>query len=78
MCVSAVALSYGIPVRVAVDTRGRTVGGPAGVGNAAVCVKDLCEIGLLLLDEFLQLGDLADLLEREHFISLVSVDRQTS
>ena len=61
-----------------VGTRRRTVGSPASVGNTAVCIKDLCEIGLLLLDELLQLGDLADLLESEHLISLVSVDRQTS
>ena len=54
------------------------MGSPAGVGNTAVCVKDLCEIGLLLLDELLQLGNLADLLESKHLISLVSVDRQTS
>lgn len=67
-----------IPVRVAVDTRRRTVGGPTSVGNAGVCVKDFCEVGLLVLDELLQLGDLADLLESKHFISLVSVDRQTS
>ena len=63
---------------MAVDARRRTVGSPAGVGNTAVCVKDLCEIGLLLLDELLQLGNLADLLESKHLISLVSVDRQTS
>jgi hypothetical protein len=63
---------------MAVDARRGTVGGPASVGNTAVCVKDLVEIGLLLLDELLQLGDLADLLESKHFISLVSVDGQTS
>lgn len=67
-----------IPVRVAVDTRRRAVGGPTSVGNTGMCVKDLCEVGLLVLDELLQLGDLANLLESEHFISLVSVDRQTS
>ncbi|KAG9527140.1 isomerising glucosamine-fructose-6-phosphate aminotransferase, partial [Aureobasidium melanogenum] len=67
-----------IPVRVAVDTRRRTVGGPTSVSNTGVCIKDLCEVGLLVLDELLQLGDLADLLESVHLISLVSVDRQTS
>jgi hypothetical protein len=54
------------------------VGSPTSVGNTAMCVKDLCEIGLLLLDELLQLGDLADLLEGKDFVSLVSVDGQTS
>lgn len=63
---------------MAVDARRRTVGGPTGVCNTAVCVEDLCEVGLLLLDELLQLGDLADLLESKHLISLVSVDCQTS
>jgi hypothetical protein len=43
-----------------------------------MCVKDLCEIGLLLLNELLQLGNLADLLEGKDLISLVSVDGQTS
>jgi len=75
--VSAAALSC-VPVGVAVDTRRGTVGGPTSVGNTGVCVKDLCKIGLLLLDELLQLGDLANLLESEHFVSLVSVDCQTS
>jgi hypothetical protein len=63
---------------MAVDTRRRTVGSPASVGDTAMCVKDLCEIGLLLLDELLQLGDLADLLEGKDLISLVSVYGQTS
>jgi hypothetical protein len=54
------------------------VGSPTSVCNTAMCVKDLCEIGLLLLDELLQLGDLADLLEGKDLISLVSVDCQTS
>lgn len=67
-----------IPVRVAVDTRRRTMGGPTSVGNTSVHVKNLCEVGLLVLDELLQLGDLANLLESVHLISLVSVDRQTS
>lgn len=54
------------------------MGGPASVGNTAVCVKDLCEVGLLLVDELLQFGHLADLLVGKHFISLVSIDCQTS
>jgi hypothetical protein len=32
---------------------------------------------VLLLDELLQGGDLADLLDRDHLILLVTVDRKT-
>ena len=67
-----------VPVRVAVDARWGTVGGPTSVCNTGVCVKNLCEVGLLLLDELLQLGHLANLLESEDLISLVAVDCQTS
>ena len=64
-------------VRVAVDPAGRAVGGPSGVCNTGVVVEDLCEIGLLLLDELLQLGDLADLLVGEDLILLVAIDGNT-
>lgn len=67
-----------VPVRMAVDARWGTVSSPSSVCNANVSVKDLCEIWLFLCNELLQLGDLADLLECEHFVSLVSVDCQTS
>jgi len=67
-----------IPVGMAVDARRRAVGSPTSVGNTAVCIKDLCEVGLLLLNELLQLGDLANLLESKDLVSLVSVDSQTS
>lgn len=77
LCVSLKQADY-IPVGVAVDARWGTVGGPTGVCNANVCVKDLCEIWLLNLDELLELCDLADLLECKDLVSLVSVDCQTS
>jgi hypothetical protein len=47
------------------------------VGNTGVCVKDLCKIGLLLLDELLQLGDLANLLEGKDLVFLVTIDGNT-
>ena len=62
---------------MAVDARWRTVGGPAGMRNAGVVVEDLGEVWLLLLDESLELGDLADLLECEYLFLLVAVDCET-
>ena len=63
---------------MAVDTRGGTVGGPSGVGNTGVAVKDLVEVEVLLLDELLQRGDLADLLDGVDLILLVAVNGKTS
>lgn len=62
---------------MAVDTRWRTVGGPASVCNTGVRVKDLCEIWLLVLDELLELCDLAHLLVCEDLVLLVTVDGET-
>lgn len=67
-----------VPVGVAVDARWGTVSGPASVCNTNVCVEHLCEVGLLGLDELLELCDLANLLESENLVPLVSVDCQTS
>lgn len=47
------------------------------MSNAGVGVKDLVHVGLVLLDELLQLVDLADLLEGEDFTAAVAVDGQT-
>ena len=66
------------PVWMAVESRRSTVGSPAGVSNASVRVKDLCHVGLALLNELLELGDLANLLESKDLILLVPVDRETS
>jgi len=64
-------------VRVAIDPAGRTVGGPSGVCNTGVVVKDLGHVGLLLLDELLQLGDLANLLVGKDLVLLVAIDGNT-
>lgn len=66
-----------LPVRVAVCARGRAVGGPAGVGNTGVRVEDLVLVELVLLDELLEGGDLADLLDGEDLVLLVTVDGET-
>jgi hypothetical protein len=42
-----------------------------------VRVEDLVQVGLLLFDQLLQLGDLADLLERKDLVLLVTIHRQT-
>ena len=73
-----VAASGGsVPVRVAVESRRRAVGGPSGVRDAAVRVKDLGHVDLGAVDELLELGHLADLFESKDFIFLVAVDRET-
>ncbi len=50
------------------------MGSPSGVRNTCVGIEDFCEIWLLVLDELLQLCNLANLLERKHFILLVTVN----
>lgn len=50
---------------------------PASVRNAGMAIKDFGHIWLLLCNEFLELGDLADLLEGKDFIFLVSINRET-
>jgi hypothetical protein len=62
---------------VAVNPAGGAVSGPSGVCNTGVVVKDLGEIGLLLLNELLQLGDLANLLVGEDLVLLVAIDGNT-
>lgn len=48
--------------------------GPAGVSNTGVAVEDLLEVDVGLVDEGLELGNLADLLESKHLLLLVAVD----
>ena len=50
---------------------------PTGVSNASMGFKGLCEVGLLVFNEFLQLGNLANFFEGTNFIFLVTVDRKT-
>jgi MinD-like ATPase involved in chromosome partitioning or flagellar assembly len=63
---------------MAVHTGRGTVGGPTSVGNTNMCVKDSCEVRLLLFNQDLQLGHLADFFECKDLIPLVTVNRQTS
>jgi hypothetical protein len=67
----------GVPVRVAVETRWRTVGSPSCVCNTGVRVEDLGEVWLLIRNKLLQLDDFADLLECKDLVLLVSINSQT-
>ena len=50
------------------------MGSPSCVCNAGVRVEDLGLVEVALLDELLERGDLADLLDREDLVLLVAVD----
>jgi hypothetical protein len=53
------------------------VSGPSGVRNTGVRVEDLVEVEVLLLDELLERGDLADLLDGIDLVLLVAIDGET-
>jgi hypothetical protein len=65
------------PVGMAVNTGRGAVCCPPRVGNAGMRVENLGEVGLGLLDELLQLGYLAHLLEGKNLVLLVSIDGET-
>ena len=64
-------------MRMAIDTRRLTVSSPPGVCDARMRVEHLGQVWLGLRNELLELGDLADLLESENLIVLITVDAQT-
>jgi hypothetical protein len=61
-------------MRVAVQSRRGSVGGPSSMCNTGVRVEDLCKIWFLLLNKLLKLGNLADLLKGKDFISLIAIN----
>lgn len=63
-------------MRVAVDAGRRPVGRPPRVGDAGVRVEHLGRVDARVVDELLELGNLAYFLEREHLVLLVAVDGQ--
>lgn len=63
---------------MAVQPRGRTVSSPSSMGDTGMGVENLGEVWFGLLDELLELSNLADLLESEHLVLLVAVDSYTS
>lgn len=62
-----------LPVGVAVLTRGGSVSGPTGVRDTSMRLEGLGHVVFALLDEFLQLGNLANFLESTDFILLVAI-----
>jgi hypothetical protein len=62
---------------MAVGARWGSVGGPSGVSNTGVRVEDLVEVEVLLVDELLEGGDLANLLDSVDLVLLVTVDGKT-
>ena len=50
------------------------MGGPSSVRNTGVRVEDFGQVEVLLLDELLQRGDLANLLDGKDLVLLVTVD----
>jgi hypothetical protein len=63
---------------MAVEAGRRAVSRPSCVCNTRVRVENLGQIWLFLLNESLQLCDLADLLESQDLILLVPIDCKTS
>lgn len=61
-------------MRMAIQTRRGAVSGPSCMCNAGVRVKDLGKIWVLILNEFLEFGNLADLFKCKDFILLISVN----
>lgn len=58
---------------MAVCPRGLAVSGPSSVCNASVGVENFAEVRLGLLNERLQLRNLADLLEGKDLVPLVAI-----
>lgn len=60
---------------MAIETRRLTMSSPASVSNTDMRVEDFLQVGLLLGNEFTELGYLAYLLEGKHLILLISIHR---
>ena len=69
---------WDLPVGVAVLAGRGTVSSPTGVRDTSMRLEGLGHVICALIDEFLQLGHLADFLECADFIFLVAIDGQTS
>lgn len=49
------------------------MGCPSGVSDTGMGIENLGEVGLRFVDELLELGDLANLLECENLVLLVAI-----
>jgi len=64
-------------MRMAVYAGWRSVSSPSSVSNGGVGVEDLVQVEVGLVDQLLQGGNLADLLDRIHLVLLVAVNGKT-
>ena len=64
-------------MRMAIEPRRFSVGGPASVGNASMGVEGLSQIRLGLFNELLKLSYLSHLLKCEDLILLIAINSQT-
>lgn len=62
------------PERVAVDFRGRAVGGPAGVSDGDLGEEGLCLVDGRVCNLLAKTGHFADLLEEEDGAGLVAIN----
>ena len=65
-----------IPVRMAVESRRLTMGGPTRVCDTSMRVEDLCHVQSRLVDELLELCDFPNLFEGIDLVLFVAVDGQ--
>jgi hypothetical protein len=59
---------------MAVDFRGRAVGGPTSMSNGHLLEETLLLVKLRIDDEFLQTGDLSDVLEEGYGTGSIAVN----
>lgn len=65
-------------MRMAIQTGRGPVGGPAGMSDTSMGIKQLVQIGFRFGDELLQFGNLAHLLEGKDLVFLVAIDGEPS
>ena len=59
---------------MAVDFRGRAVGGPASMSNGDLLEESLLLVNVRIGDKFLQTSDLSDVLEEDYGAGSAAVD----
>jgi hypothetical protein len=64
-------------VRVTIEGCGLTVCSPSSMRNTSMCHELPVHIDVLLIDQFPQSRDLADLLEKVDFVLAIAIDGHT-
>ena len=59
---------------VAIEARGSAVSCPSSMSYTRMRIEELGQIWLLIFDEFLELGNLSNFLERKDFVFLIAID----